>query len=851
MTMRQLYYTSCTNGTVSGTGFQVKALSPGIKPDEREVLNNILGYRIPPGLATDDVSSHPIALRYQYLDLERCILLCSQSNGPDDNGRPGNFFAHCVITSPEDFAIVAPVMYWGHSFWKRNDPSDQKDIDPQPSFDLEPSLDFDAVWPFLEYDERKALFERLLCAVIRHDEDHRPVVIVDSAENVAMWVAAVTFALPADFRQLISFTTYHHDPYQVPFLITGTTEDSRFRCSADEYLSYFILNTAVGRISDVQDSTYAAYVCKNMCMDRYEDHLLDFLAFCSTYLLKPSLSQFSSQLDWAATLHRVIRLREVPFKDKVCGEIIAIFLCNLEEQQELSEEMVEDLQSVSEICFEAPVSSQNLDALECFQRVLLLASQHDPSFKLNYASVFDNVARLIVEGDESAVQKLVGTISATFDEPAIFKALSRPEFIESIIGRWASLRGKPCEITWKYLVPWIAKGHETGPLYMRLVTETLRVLNSLTATGLQEPMPEAVGIISSIIAFADANPSIKTAVVEALKICRTRNSNGFRWLYYELVKGHSLEERQLFRDELTIGNPALSPSYLVDIEIDGDFRPECWEAFIPNLENWMQSGTLEHNLKEEVVSKVFHRYWPNLSLSQQTITAGKLLLSQWFSENASATIIKKLIRTYFMDSRLRILDHDALTLAETYEYHNFLLPAAKAALLGSLSMTKGNFIGTSITDVRNWLTSLDSQGYAKEVRSLVARFFEADINLDSHIEMLQAAYVHQYQKEFWDVYWAEFRSLALNKQGVDKMIDLLSFWFDESLSVFGDQPYLGAAFFLQLPSILEDLAKDKQTSHLIQELDARKISLPWYQLVKPYLPQSLGKTMLSFLRRDR
>ena len=283
MVMRQLYYTSCTKGTGAGSGFQVKALTPGIPQKEKDALIKSLGYRIPPGLSAEDVGAHPVALRYQCLDDLSCALLCSQSSGPDDAGRPGNFFAHCVLTDPQDFAFYPPVMYWGHPFWRREDASDRLDVDPVPSFDMEPSMVFEKVWPFLARERRREWLTGLLCAVLRFGEDRRPVVIIDSADNVAMWVAAVTFALPAGFRPFLSFATYHHDPYQVPFLITGTTTDSRFRGSADEYESYFVMNVPQGRISAVKPSEYAVRACGGMYEASYEEELVEFLAFCGEW----------------------------------------------------------------------------------------------------------------------------------------------------------------------------------------------------------------------------------------------------------------------------------------------------------------------------------------------------------------------------------------------------------------------------------------------------------------------------------------------------------------------------------------------------------------------------------------
>ena len=101
MPMLQHYYTSANKGTAGIVGFQCKAKSPGITSEELRTVNNIIGYRIPPTLDEYDIARHPMALRYAYLGPERCILACSQSCGTDESERPGNFFAHSMITSPQ------------------------------------------------------------------------------------------------------------------------------------------------------------------------------------------------------------------------------------------------------------------------------------------------------------------------------------------------------------------------------------------------------------------------------------------------------------------------------------------------------------------------------------------------------------------------------------------------------------------------------------------------------------------------------------------------------------------------------------------------------------------------------
>src|SRR5581483_6230794 len=258
MQVLQHYYTSYVNRETGSAGFQVKAMSPGISPENQSTITRLISYRIPTTLNELEVSNHPIALRYYYKNPQEAILLCSQSNGTDENGRPGNFFAHSLITEPDFFANMPPILYWQSRFWRTKDSGTNAVIAPLHSLEeVETTLDIEEVWRFLAQGKRIEQFHKLMCAIVHSQSTQRRIVIIDSADNVAQWIAAVTFMLPPDCRPLLSFATYHHDPYQSQFMITGTTSDSSFRASPEEYMSYFILNTVTGKMSDVADSPYA------------------------------------------------------------------------------------------------------------------------------------------------------------------------------------------------------------------------------------------------------------------------------------------------------------------------------------------------------------------------------------------------------------------------------------------------------------------------------------------------------------------------------------------------------------------------------------------------------------------
>jgi hypothetical protein len=272
MSIFQHYYTSCQ--TSKGSGFQVKAQSLGIASETEKILETLIGYKIPSQCDVSNLETHPVALRYYAAERE-AMLISSQSNGEDELGRPGNFFAHSVIGTPEELTYFnAPIFYWKSSFWLKRDDSNRDELPTLSEFNPEVDFDFDEIWQFLEQENHYEWFYKILCAVLDYPTSQRKIVILDRTEAVVLWIASVTAALLPRYSQSLSFATYHHDPYRAPYIITGTTSDSNFRFSNDEYISYFIVNSFDKRISDAPDSDYAKYLLERFNPEQYDTEIL-------------------------------------------------------------------------------------------------------------------------------------------------------------------------------------------------------------------------------------------------------------------------------------------------------------------------------------------------------------------------------------------------------------------------------------------------------------------------------------------------------------------------------------------------------------------------------------------------
>ena len=276
MAIRQHYYTSYMSHGSGRAGFQVKAMSPAITPSDQNMLARLLAYRIPAGMDVFEVERHPIALRYYYQNAESSLLINSQSCGNDNYGRPGNFFAHSLIMPPELFTSIPPIFFWQSPFWQKTASDEQTELAVLPELDIDPSFDIEQVWMLLQKEPARQTLAALMSAVIHLEERGRPIIIIDSAEQVALWIAALSCLLPPPYRPLLSFATWHHNPRMSSFAITGSVPEAQFQVNASDYRTYFILNGVTGERSQEEDSAYARLIASITSEEQYEARLLPF-----------------------------------------------------------------------------------------------------------------------------------------------------------------------------------------------------------------------------------------------------------------------------------------------------------------------------------------------------------------------------------------------------------------------------------------------------------------------------------------------------------------------------------------------------------------------------------------------
>ena len=304
MSFQQSYYTSCEVGLRGGKGFQFNAATEGM---DSALLAQVerLGLYVPPVSrpsrpTQEQVNDFPIALLYQQLGDGRAVLAQARYTGVDYSGRYGNYFTHALVSDDPVEDILArqflPIELWWSEDWAETQ-SGTVTLPLRDHMQTSEEINPQAVCEFLARENRMSCLPQFLTAVERALNADRRVIIVDDDTNVALWIAAVSYALPPRLALRLTFNTYVKNPYQTEFIITGTTEDSDFRFAAHEFeYQFFVFDFKGCRFSSLPDQTGFAVNASSLYQLGAGNRLADFGRFVEQNALTPSLAELDAAL---------------------------------------------------------------------------------------------------------------------------------------------------------------------------------------------------------------------------------------------------------------------------------------------------------------------------------------------------------------------------------------------------------------------------------------------------------------------------------------------------------------------------------------------------------------------------
>lgn|ERR1022692_136003 len=252
MAFQQLYYTSCEHGLRGFSGFQFNAATPGVAPAVMREVESLTSYEPPRSMpgdpSPDQLASYPVAFSYSLGSDGSFIVARVVYVGPDYSGRPGNYFAHALVTeSVADFGPLLPVNLWAASLWRSN-PVENSELPSLPGPLPGGQLDRARVQEFLSRAD-PSVMPVLLSAVDRALTGDRSVLLAgQDCEANAIWIAAVSYLVGAELARQMSFTTYSHRPAYAANHIIGVLSGSD-TIPADQ--SFHVYDAATGRLPDV------------------------------------------------------------------------------------------------------------------------------------------------------------------------------------------------------------------------------------------------------------------------------------------------------------------------------------------------------------------------------------------------------------------------------------------------------------------------------------------------------------------------------------------------------------------------------------------------------------------------
>ncbi|MFP3964738.1 hypothetical protein SMC26_20660, partial [Actinomadura fulvescens] len=227
----QLHYTSARQGPTGRAGFQFVAETPGLPEGVRAAVTPHLSYRPPPGAPLNpdegELGRFPVTFLYDRAG-DRALLLWCRYLGQDYSGRYGNFFAHAVVADPDELEGLRPAELWRAPLWSRS-PADAAtlprldELTPGAAFEPEMLAEWLADAGPASYDVLARLIDAVVAVLGRGHG--RVVLIADHVEQIARWIAVVSYSLPVTAAARLSFVTYSADPGGAAQRLVGTTPD--------------------------------------------------------------------------------------------------------------------------------------------------------------------------------------------------------------------------------------------------------------------------------------------------------------------------------------------------------------------------------------------------------------------------------------------------------------------------------------------------------------------------------------------------------------------------------------------------------------------------------------------------
>lgn len=838
MTVLQQYYTSYVNKETGSAGFQVKATSAGISSETEAMISRLIAYRIPANMDVRAIEEHPVALRYYYRNARECILLCSQSSGNDENGRPGNFFAHSVVMPPDSLTSQPPILYWRSPFW-RKEATETTEIRPLVEFQAPQSPDIiDEMWTFLADESRQEAFYKLMCAVVQSTRINRRIIIIDTDSNVALWVAAVSCMLPPAYRPLLTFTTYHHDPYQSWFLITGTTDDSTFRGLPEESVSHFVLDGRTNATSHVAESKYANLVRGYTRRDNYEEHLLQYFLVHEKRFPKPTC--IDEQLDVFVLYIRLVNQRKKketsPIKTDVLQAITPV-IARFEQLSHYNDEDVQDLAYLREVLENARKKSYHTEShssaiSSAYDRVVHLYQKHNiPTDEVLRGDLEHYTEMLLDEAAQNERKEAIDSLMhlrQTYGEREFVTFANKPGYLQYINNLTKNPYHQKLQLLWVHIGPFLRPGPDSQKLFLRSVS----IWGDLLQDKRQTEAAKAL--------FLALRRALEKRELDWLGLLLERDLSlpdlTLQRFYWNLCSPLSLEEREPYRAIVREVVPTIA-----DDEFCYDVASSDLQTKVAVIGRWVVY-TKKHTQIKDPASVVIE----GLKYLKRNPSQWKMLIADLLMNDEIVPLLAQredeLVQEVLCDLRLQQFSQEHIELYKRYKDSPSLSTTSRDILAGMVAMSDGHLDGALAQRLYTYVSRLTQEMYYTEIHSFMTEFLKAAITKEDFALMISAFFVEGNGNIFYQSYWNTLIAMRiqLSTNEFEGLIRQLSLWFALSPDKFAqpDQCYALQQFFLTLRQQMSAIQKlsDATFLRVLDNTNSQAaLYAAWYPLIQELL----------------
>lgn len=399
----QLYYTSCRHGLSGHPGFQTRAMSHSIQPEQQRSMERLGVFQPPRNCPVEPQQREiedlfPVAFRNIVLETGELVVSRSCYVGKDYSGRWGNYFSHVLLINqlPVD---IWPIDCYEWTGWKRR-LEDEEDTSNTAGDLLETTVvpnsraySFGELQDFLREEESRADYlKKMIQAALLRAETSRSLIIREEMENNGIfWIACIQKSFPSTRQSELTCSSYQFDP-RAALAVNVVHGDTDFHLGENERkFQFFVFDFLNDAFSDL-DSAHEEYASVVSSWMRYQPEKLR------------ELHKFSHKFDSDATPENLLLM-------------LRLFRIRIRENLELADNELLDLSGFVISMTKAPFLESMLDNI----MLSLKKAEHsnNPNLTRQLAEFFTDAAIKTNSAEirASAYQQIVNLIdSIIFDK---------------------------------------------------------------------------------------------------------------------------------------------------------------------------------------------------------------------------------------------------------------------------------------------------------------------------------------------------------------------------------------------------------------------------------------------------